>query len=193
VPHPVDPGKHEYQAFAEGMESAPTNVSLKEGVRETVVLTLSPTEPAAEPGAGDPAKPAPNARSGGTFDASTSDSGDGMSGMQIGSIVGFGVGAVGIGLGTFFMISSSSTRADVDSLFEDCIRNGCTPAQEQVVEDTDADADGQRTLGVASFVVGGLGVATGITLLLLDSEEGEIGSRLQPTIGLGYAGMRGKF
>jgi hypothetical protein len=43
--------------------------------------------------------------------------------------------------------------------------------------------------------VGGAGLATGITLLVLDSGSGTDDARnvIQPVVGLGYAGLQGKF
>ncbi|HYQ15000.1 MAG TPA: hypothetical protein VEQ58_04570, partial [Polyangiaceae bacterium] len=40
VPTPINPGESSYQAFADDMESTTTKVNFREGVRETVVLTL---------------------------------------------------------------------------------------------------------------------------------------------------------
>jgi hypothetical protein len=197
VPHPVDPGEHEFQAFADGMESASTRVQLKESARETVVLTLNAVAPA--PGATDAGGAAGNGTPQDTG-VQVSTQGSGLSPMKIGAFVGFGVGALGIGIGTFFVIKSSSTDADADEAYQACLRVSasprCTdPELSAETQELDDDAASQRNIAIASYVVGGLGIGAGITLLLLDS--GRSGSArgpgVEPVIGLNYYGLRGRF
>ena len=196
IPHPVDPGEHTFQAFADGMESAPSTVPIKAGSKETVVLTLQAVETApsplgAAPSSGAGAEPA---RGSLTSDAGQIDTG-GVSGLRIGAYVGFGVAAVGAVAGTIFIINSGSTRDEADDLYQRCAPD-CTDVQTVAeVEDLDGTADSQRNLAVASYIVGGLGLAGGITLLLLDSsgEQAENTTGVRPVVGLGYAGLSGRF
>jgi hypothetical protein len=196
VPHPVDPGKHEYQAFSEGMESAPTTVTLKEGGRETVVLTLQPI-----PGWTKPVTPASTTSSAGTGttssggDAQVDRSSGGASPWRIGAYVGFGVAAVGAGLGTYFLLDSNSTRKDADAREEECKRNNsCTLAVQKEIGGIDDEADDLRNKGVVSLVVGGVGLGAAITFLLVDpGRGGEASTGVRPVIGLGYAGIDGRF
>jgi hypothetical protein len=195
VPHPVDPGKHEYQAFAEGMESAATTVVLKEGGRETVVLTLNPIPGYVRPTnnsnssshAADPSSPGDDAR--------VDRSGSSSNGWRIGAYVGFGVAAVGAGLGTYFVLDSSSIRQDADELHADCLeRKACTAEVRAEIEAIDSDADAARTRGIVSFVVGGVGLVSGITFLLVDAGQSSSASTgVRPVVGLGYAGLSGRF
>ena len=68
--------------------------------------------------------------------------------------------------GTYFALSASSKRGEADDL---CTLPGgkCPENKKSEIESLDEDAKGASTLSVAGFVVGGLGIATGVTLLLL--------------------------
>lgn len=196
VRRPVDPGEHKFQAFAKDMESEVVAVRVKEGAKENVALTLI-----AKPGAVAPAgttgpdaasapSPAANAAS---RDTGTTDSGP--SGMRIGGYVALGVGAVGLIGGTVFALSASSKRGEADDL---CNLPGgkCPEDKKSEIEALDDDASGASTLSVAGFVLGGLGVATGVTLLLLSpkSESARVPApRVTPWIGYKSAGLSGRF
>jgi hypothetical protein len=195
IPHPVDPGEYKFQAFADGMESAAATVALTEGSKETVILTLRPSENKggnAETATGGSG----TATEGSLVDVRTDSPGtEGVSGLRIGSYVGFGVGAVGIGLGIVFAIQSGNTRSNADDLFEQC-SPGCTEEQKAIIGAEDSDADSQRNLAIASFVVGGVGVAAGVTLLVLDlnrQKEAPAQAGVWPVIGIGYLGAEGRF
>ena len=192
IPRPVDPGKHVFQAFAEGMESSKNTVDVKEGASETVVLTL---QPVAAPGA---QPDAPRAASQPQLDTHASTAG--VSGMRIGSYVAFGVGAVGIGTGVVFLLKKNSKSSDADSLFSSCNARGCTAAERSQITSLDDDASSAGTLSTVGFVVGGVGVATGVVLLVLDSSghhetgvlrQGDLSVR--PLVGYRSVGLSGSF
>ena len=84
-----------------------------------------------------------------------------------------------------------------------CDGNQCDPSYE-------GDADSAATLGNVStvgFVIGGLGVGAGVVLLVLrsgsDTAEAPVASSrlrgpfarptVEPVVGLGAAGLRGRF
>jgi hypothetical protein len=176
VPHPIDPGEHRFEATAEGMRSSLAKVVLREGASETVVLTLQGDPASAKPTAapapalmdgttaapGQPAA-APTQPASATADASTSSSG--MHPLKIGGFVGLGVGVVGLGVGTIFAIRSNSFRSDADAL---CSPNGtCPTANRPRIDELDSDADSAKTIAIVGFVAGGVGVAAGVTMLLL--------------------------
>jgi hypothetical protein len=190
VPHPVDPGEHRYQAYADGMESTPTTVLLKEGVRETVVLTLNAVAGGAA-SQGAVSGSSLSSAGGSTEDAPSR----GGRPLLIGALVGFGVAAVGAGLGTYFIVSSGGTRSDADDMFSDCRPRGCSEEEKDEIATLDGDADTQRDLGIGSFVIGGVGLAAGVTLLLVDSGRSSARDTrgIRPVVGLGYAGVAGAF
>src|SRR5690606_8024682 len=76
IPRPIDPGDHKFQAFAPGLESNATTITLKEGARETVVLTLQPAAATKVAGAASPPSASPgdsSAETSGDAGVSTSD------------------------------------------------------------------------------------------------------------------------
>ncbi|HEY3500119.1 MAG TPA: hypothetical protein VGK73_35760 [Polyangiaceae bacterium] len=208
APQPIDPGEHKLEAGAPGLRSTPTTVVLADGERKSVTLALVSAPgapalvvapaPAGEPAAG-PAAPPPQNEPVATSAPPTQDrgTGDGKSGMRIGSYVAFGVGAIGLGLGTVFVLQASSKRSDADAKFEECGgATGCTtdnPLSAEV-DELDNSADSAKTLGIVGFAVGGVGVATGVTLLLLSSGNKEKpAASIQPWVGFGSAGVKGRF
>jgi hypothetical protein len=129
--------------------------------------------------------------------------------MRIGSYVGFGVGAVGIVLGTVFVMKSSSKRKSANEATHDLELVGSTTGgpcsvaggtcrgdvpQARKVTDLDDQARSAKTVGIVGYVVGGLGVATGVTLFVLSSKKEESKSAfVAPYVGLGAMGVRGAF
>jgi hypothetical protein len=120
-----------------------------------------------------------------------------VSGLRIGAYIGFGVALVGGGLGTYFLIKSSSTKEEADDLFtKSCPNKTCSAPVAAEITDLDSTYDTQRNVGAASLIVGGVGLATGVTLLILDLQKGSKSASepsLQPIVGLGYTGLRGTF
>ncbi len=199
VPMPVDPGEHTLEATAEGFKPASAKVTVAEGQRETLELKLLPEEsaapvaaapadtPAATPTTSSPDAPA---------DPGPTDSG-GSSGMRIGSYVAFGVGAVGLGLGTVFFLDGKSKSDEADAYFDEHVdSNGNLNPQEAAEQNQlDDNADSATNLGVMGFVVGGVGVAAGVTLFLLSSSSDDSADapRVTPWVGFNSAGISGTF
>ncbi len=184
VPYPADPGAHTLVAEADGLRSAPVEVTLEEGGQQQVVLKLVPTEEA-------PVEPV---KADGSGSVSSDDlKPGGMSTMRLGSYISFGVGAVGLGVGIGFMVSANGSDSDADSLFDSC-DPGCTSGQQAEIRSVEDDAKSARTLSTVGFIVGGVGVAAGATLLLLDLNQSSAKvPAVQPWVGLGSAGVRGTF
>lgn len=215
IPLPADPGEHVFKASGPNAISEPVTVKLSEAERQTVTLQVRSTgttrvAPAVH---SSPASAAPLAAQEPAVPASKSAPvGDGTNvdhansqgnGLLIGSFVSFGVGAVGLGVGIYSLLKSSKTRDDATQLFNGCeLKNAigqCTdlPLQSRV-ESKDKDADRQRNVGVAGLIVGGVGVATGLTLLLLHTSENKQAARdaaphITPVFGLGSLGLVGTF
>lgn len=210
VPQPMDPGEHTVTATATGFKGAPVTASLKDAGQGAVSLKMEvdnsvpPPSAAAAPTATSPtATPTPTS-------PPPSDSGaHGSDGMRIGSYVGFGVGAVGIALGTVFVLKSSSKRKAANTATSDLEKVGSTTGgpcsvaggtcrgdipQAQKVSDLDDQARGAKTIGIVGYVVGGLGVATGVTLFVLSNKkEDSKAAFVAPYVGFGAVGVRGAF
>jgi hypothetical protein len=111
----------------------------------------------------------------------------------------FGVAAVGVGLGVAFFIVSRSKESDASSLCT--LPAGVCPihTQSQVVS-LDNSAKGARSISVASFVVGGTALVSGIVLLAAGGSasggaEHTRGGQptVSPWVGWGSAGLQGVF
>lgn len=202
VPAPINPGEYSFQAFAEGMESTATTVKISDGARETVIMTLraipgwKPTPKSEAP----TSSPEPHVAQSSLTSDSPHDAAPRSSGrpLLIGSIASFAVGAAGVGLGVVFLGKHSSTSDKSQSLYAQCGENGAlcpeSSALAQQIQSLDGDARTQLAVSVTSFVVGGLGLAGGVTLLILDSKRNDTaGVGVSPVIGLNYAGVRGSF
>ena len=203
VPRPVDPGPHEIEAKAAGYFPAQQKVVLSEGGSDSITLTLEPDpnaqapEPAAplaeaplpaEPSVAAPATPE---------DAGTSQGGS----LRVPAYVALGVGAVGLGAGLVFTLQSASKRSDADDTFAECQTRGvdgeCKAEDplSQEVQDLDDEAGSARTMAIVGYALGGVGIATGVALLLLDSSESSSAAqpRIMPWIGYQSAGVTGTF
>lgn len=214
IAQPVDPGEHKVTAVATGKRAQPQSVSLKEGERSALTLKLEAdasavappavgvaTVPGAAAGAAPPVgAPAPETTA--PPGTPTSDQGvsSGGSGMRIASYAALGVGAIGLGVGTVFMLSAKSKFDDSNALYDKCpVMNGkhvCGDDQARI-EDLDSEGSSARTLGIVGFAVGGVGLATGITLLVLSSGQSSSASASAahwvPVVGPNYAGVSGTF
>ncbi|HEX2873919.1 MAG TPA: hypothetical protein VHP33_21840 [Polyangiaceae bacterium] len=209
VPQPMDPGDHTITATATGFKGAPVTASLKDAGIGAVTLKMEVDNSVPPPGAA----PAPGAADGAVSTApgavTPSDAGKSdKSGMRIGSYVGFGVGAVGVALGTVFVMRSASKRKAADDVNVEargsttggaCSLSAGTCDADSAVAKEQAGLDDQarsaKTIGIVGYVVGGLGVAAGVTLFVLSSnkEESTSAAYVAPYVGLGAVGVRGAF
>jgi hypothetical protein len=207
IPRPVNPGTHKFDATAKGLAGT-ASIQIKETERQKVVLELVPSNAVApvpvEPvsaGAATPVPTQPLPNPTGTTDtqgapaAATTAPGEPTTvgstkskGLLIGSFVGFGVGAAGLVMGTVFTLSGASKSKDADNLYSanDCAANPGCPTQKPHIDDLDSQAKSAKTLGIVGFVVGGVGVAAGVTLLVLYGKSGhsETAQRNVPSLSL---------
>ncbi|HVU05716.1 MAG TPA: hypothetical protein VHE30_28400 [Polyangiaceae bacterium] len=195
VPRPVDPGDHKFEAAAQGMDSAVSSIAVREGHSETVVLTLHAAASQPPPGQmpvgyapvgygqpQQPQQPPPAADSGG---------GHGPSPL---TWVAFGVGAVGLGVGTIFALQASSKASDVNAqqcslLGPDGKADWCPSSTGSQIDDVRTD----KTISLVGFIAGGIGVAAGVTLLLVTPKKAPAQASVETYLGLGAAGVRGRF
>jgi hypothetical protein len=189
VPMPIDPGEHVFEAKAVGLQPVSQTVSVSEGAKESVQLALT-TE-----GGGESARS--SAESDVTLDTGAPAAGGGL---RVPAYISLGVGAVGLGVGTFMLIKSGSTRSDADGLFETCNPRICNNNEKNEINSLDDDADSQHNLGVAGLVIGGIGVAAGVTLLVMSgssSSSEKLPSQetaaVRPWVGWRSVGLTGRF
>jgi len=198
VARPADPGQHTLQASGNGVASDPQTVTLKEGGGATVSLLLKPAAGAAPVVVPPPnAAPAPATTAAAVVTTPPAESGSkgGNGGLRTASYVSFGVGAVGVVLGTVFALKAKSKYSDGNALCNN--QDPCNLSQSEADrrEQLGKDGDSAKTISIIGFVAGGVGVAAGTTLFILsgkkESEPAHAG--IHPWIGLGSAGLSGRF
>jgi hypothetical protein len=203
VAQPIDPGTHQVEASATGFSAAPQTISIKDGATSSLALKLEPDPNAAPPPvtplaapaavAAAPANPAPPPA---VPPPASESKASGNSSLRIGSYVAFGVGVAGLAAGSIFAVQSASKRKDADQAYAECGGDtGCRTSNplSQKVDDLDGSARTAQTLSIVGFALGGVGVATGVTLFILSSSGKSEQATLQPWLGVGSAGVRGTF
>ena len=196
LPLPVDPGSHTFEATGTDLKSDPVTISVTEGGRDAVTLVVKSAPGTVAAGAPPPtavtapgpiAPPPPATSPPNTESAAASNN----SGLKIGGYVALGVGVVGVGVGTLFLLKSHSKKSDADDL---CNSAGCPESKHAQIQSLDNDYKSAGTLSVVGFAVGGAGLITGATLLLLSgSKHSENAAGITPWIGYQSAGVSGRF
>ncbi len=178
APRKVNPGRHSIVARSGALEKK-QDVDVAEREAKTVTIDLKPVvhppdldQPAPTPASG--ASPLPTILIYG----------------------GFGLGAVGIGVGSVTGIMSFSQVSDVK---KDCNPSGvCLPSRAD-------DLDSAKSLGTVStiaFIAGGVGVAAGIVGLVLQGKESSREAApqsasakitIRPEVSPTWMGLRGTF
>ena len=199
---PANPGEHIVRATAAGKDSGEVKVTLAEGQRQELVVTLlatesaAPTAPMTQPSAGESAG---GQSAGQSAEGPVTDQGTGGDGFRVPAYVAFGLGAVGLGFGTYFALDAGSAADEADELCGGS-RESCTlvaGATRQEVEDKNDQAGQSRTLAIVGFALGGVGVAAGVTLLVLSmdgsSESPQSTASVMPYAGPSEIGLVGYF
>jgi hypothetical protein len=209
VARPIDPGEHQIHAEAAGFSAQSKSFTVADAGKASVTLELAPAPPGATPpGAPEIARAPQSPTSSSPERATPSSSSDSATrdvapsskknGKRIASYVAFGVGAIGLGMGTFFVASSVSKHSQADDKFKQCGgASGCTDDNplSRDVSSLDDSARSAEKIGIVGLVTGGLGVATGVTLFVLSrrQEPAAASFRIEPRIGFGSAGVAGTF
>jgi hypothetical protein len=179
VKAPVDPGKHVIEARV-GERVEQREVTVAEGASETVRIDLPAAAGATGPAPGATATtaptstaPAPSAARGGASPAFT--------------IAAVAIGGGGLALGAITGALAVGKRSDLEDS-GDCRDDQCLPAAHDEVDSLDV----LRLVSTIGFIVGGAGIATGITLLVVGG-----GGNSAPTATLrvtpGGGAVRGSF
>ncbi|MBI4701278.1 MAG: tetratricopeptide repeat protein [Deltaproteobacteria bacterium] len=192
--HPIDPGDHEVEARRADAVISKV-VSVVRGQAAVAVLDLPPLPPAAA----------------GTSKRAPED----LAPYQVAAITALAIGATGVLAGSSYGVWALSLQADLE---ERCPNRDCPPEAHGAADTFDV----VRAATTIGFVLGGLGLATGTGLLLLapgapagadatkepaggptgePSEEPPAeeqgrrhpGPRLVPWLGVGGAGLAGRF
>lgn len=185
VPYKVDPGHHVVAARA-GASTGRTETDVAEGQSKDVWVNLqaAPTEVAAAPPP-PTASPAPESAE----PVSLAHRGFGPLAWA-----GFGVAAVGLGVGA---VTGVMTLNDKSSITSQCNGKLCPPTTYDKID----SANTLATISTVGFVVGAAGAALGLAAWFFGwgteaaSSAPASGSavRIVPHIGFGIAGMSGSF
>lgn len=185
APRKVNPGRHVVVARSGSLEKK-QDVDVAERDSKTVTIDLKPLKVATAPRPAE--EPAASASSPSSL-------------PKILVYGGFGLGIVGVGVGSVTGIMSISKVGDVK---KDCTNNVCSPSRA-------GDIDSAKSLGTIStiaFIAGGVGVGAGIIGLVLQSKQSSGEStqpagtsaiakppsvHVQPDLGPTWLGMHGAF
>jgi len=161
VERPINPGQHRIEARVAGQLRGTRELSMLEGESYRIELDVGPVQPAPKPVAVVP----PTAR-----ESSTSSG----HWQKTGGYVALGVGALGLGIGTYAGLVALHHKSELDSV----CHPGCPSSSA-------ADLDGfrsNRTISYVSFGIGIVAAGTGVALLTLGSPAQEhLAIRALPT------------
>ncbi len=175
----IDPGRHRFQAQAKKNSSPVVTILVKEGQNQTVTLTLQ--EPA-------------SATTNPLADSEDGDKG-GMDRLTVGGLAALGVGLVGLGAGAYFMKQKADRKNEADILFDACNPRVCTARERSRISSIDKDANKAKGTAFAGFIVGGVAIAGGITMLWLAQSHNEPNTTasIRPWVGVQRGGISGTF
>jgi hypothetical protein len=172
-PFAIAPGAVEARISAGGAVIASQSDTIAAGQSRTLVLD---------------AAAAPTVAAGGGTDDTTPGGGTKKSSLRPAGIV---VGAVGVAGFVVFAVAGSMSKSTYNSLVKDC---GAGPCPASRADDVSAGKT-QQTLANVGLVVGAVGVAAGVTMIVISS--GKSKSAPATTTGLvvapGYLGVNGTF
>lgn len=179
---PADPGPHTIRVAAYGFTGSLRNVTLTEGETKIVSLQLDPDPHVASPAVSLAARPAAPA---GDIDDRPASSGATTAGF-----VAIGLGALGlvagVGAGTVVALESADLSSSCGP------SRVCPPDKQSEI----GSAKTWATVSTTGFIVAGVGLGTGLIILLTrHRESGGLSSRVElaPVLGPTYAGITGGF
>jgi len=162
LPWRLDPGEHVVRVSAVGFSAQTQTVEVAEGEHEVMSFVLVARD---------------------SYEESSSASAD-LSPLVW---VGFGVGAVGIIVGSITGGLSLSAAAELEDA---CEADGrCPPEQQSALDRATTTA----TVSTISFIAGGAGVALGVVGLLVGGDADDDTAGASAVVGPGYLGIGGRF
>jgi hypothetical protein len=196
LPRSVNPGRHVVRGYAPALASKEVTVTVREAETKEVRLELEPSsEGLSTAGAAAPT-PAPTSASAGPTappkpDATASPEPD--RGISPFLFVGAGIAGAGLIAGTVTGIVALDAASDAKA--------GCQGDQCPVEnEEHGSRSDTFATLSTVSFAVAAVGAGIGVYGLVATlsggssaGANGTAGARLEPVVGPGHAGLRGRF
>jgi len=187
VPHanlnanrPMDPGAHVIEASGPLVLSTKASVTLAEGGTDSVALTLQL----------NPSAPPPFLLPDGPVSPPGAEHALASSRSHTVSYVAFGVGGAGLVVGTALGIAALSAKSSIQQA---CPGKVCPPTEQSEL----SSAETKGTISTLGFIVGGVGVALGVTFYFAHpfSSGGSTttGGYVQPYLSGSGGGFRGEF
>ncbi|HEX2733507.1 MAG TPA: hypothetical protein VHM70_17975 [Polyangiaceae bacterium] len=172
VKRPANPGKHTYEAANATLEAPPVTLAVNEKGEAAVELVLKPKAAApvvaATPATTSPVQPAAQQPSA----PPASPAQDQGSKVNIPAYASLAAGAIGVGVGTFFLIKKSGKSSDADSAADECERTrACDRADVDHISDLDKQAASAGSVSLISYGVGAIGVGVGLALLFMGGDD----------------------
>lgn len=174
---PIDPGKHQIQAKTADSASDVVSVTLAERAHQSVKLKLVA------------------ATWGGDDHVTASSEPAARKGSRVPAFAALGVGAVGIVVGTVFVLQNHSKRGEADDL---CPTGPCPESRRADVLRLDDEANTAATMAWVGYGVGAVGLGVGAFLLLTTpgasaTPPPATGIRVRPSVGFRSIGLGGVF
>lgn len=195
VKRPIDPGSHELKAEAAGCKPNSATFTVADGKETSATLTLqkeataqatTTTTTTATPTTATPT-PAPTPTP--TPTPPAADTGSSGNGMRIAGWVGIGVGGAGLVMGAITGGVALGKHGDLANV---CSNGTCPPSAQDTLDSYHL----MGALSTVGFIVGGVGLAAGVTMLLLapSSHKTTTGAlSVTPYVGFGSLGAVGTF
>lgn len=175
---PIDPGKHEVVVRANGGESRSAVVELGEGEEQRLELELEAASAPAPPAPGAPSPAPPAEPRPGTSEAFN---------QRSWAWVALGVGVVGAGVGVTTGVMATAKHSNAEDA---CPAGKCASGSEGA-DDVESFRR-LRTISTIGYVVGALGIGTGVTLWLT-APKTDSGAKVGFFFGPRGAGVSGRY
>lgn len=204
-PYPVNPGWHTFLLESDGEVHAARRVHFEEGQNRQVILR-------------QPLRHAPESSLGGDTAASGARASSSelklswskeeprlledtrRANLRLASYISLGVGVVGVAVGTGFTLAAVDKRNELSGLADQCSGGTCVSFNSEPRRAQELAAESRHASAIATlgFLVGTVGLVTGGVLYWLQREQGKLaadvaGVELEPLVGLGAAGVSGRF
>jgi hypothetical protein len=212
VPVPMDPGQHRVEAKASRHLPAWRKISLAEGQAEKVALKLEDdpnAPPLVDPEVKTEQTEGTTAAGAGASGTATAASHEPNQGFLYSSIGALAIGLAGVGLGTYYIVKAQDPASEADRLYSKCPitsdgnsqeTRSCDKPSAARIDELDSRTGSYRVRSLASYVVGGVGLLLGTTLIILYGNSGSTSSastapglHIQPWIGVRSVGLSGTF
>jgi hypothetical protein len=193
VSRPVDPGSHVVKATAEGCKPGEASFTVSEGKESEATVTLTKDESTPPPNNPPPNNPPPNNPPPNNPPPSNPPPpASGMSGLKIGGFIALGVGGAGLILGA---VTGLLATGKASTLKDTCQKSGNNWVCANDQSDAIASYKTSATLSTVGFIVGGVGVAAGLVMILVAPKPKETAASawIRPYVGAGEIGAVGAF